>query len=244
MVRRHESPPRRSQDEAVSRPGDLAVSRPGDLASHTTPSPGGRFAVKDVCREGDAQHVADGGPVCMVPNSVQSFGPFEYTDGKPACIEEDRGYVTPCWLFVRGRANELGRYGKYRGRPAHVVSWEAVNGPIPAGMHADHRCRQRACVRPDHIEPVPPMINVMRGAVCNPELRPHGPYKRPWNWRDYQPDEPKRGKRRTNDEVAAERRAKANAARIATGLAPLPEPKKLTEKERAERRNRNMLECL
>ena len=34
---------------------------------------------------------------------------------------------------------------------AHRVSFEAENGPIPAGMQIDHVCRNRSCVRASHL---------------------------------------------------------------------------------------------
>ncbi|WP_448223723.1 HNH endonuclease signature motif containing protein [Gordonia iterans] len=46
---------------------------------------------------------------------------------------------------------------------AHRVSWELKNGPVPEGLVLDHLCRNRACVRPDHMEPVPNRTNVLRG---------------------------------------------------------------------------------
>jgi len=36
-------------------------------------------------------------------------------------------------------------------------------GPIPAGLQLDHLCRNRACVRPDHLEPVRSRENTLRG---------------------------------------------------------------------------------
>lgn len=35
---------------------------------------------------------------------------------------------------------------------AHQMAWEALIGPVPNGMFLDHSCRNRACVRPAHLE--------------------------------------------------------------------------------------------
>ncbi len=34
----------------------------------------------------------------------------------------------------------------------HRAAWELANGPIPAGMVVRHRCDNRRCVRPGHLE--------------------------------------------------------------------------------------------
>lgn len=45
---------------------------------------------------------------------------------------------------------------------AHRISYEAEHGFIPTG-HLDHLCRNRACVRPSHLEPVTAKVNAERG---------------------------------------------------------------------------------
>lgn len=56
---------------------------------------------------------------------------------------------TPCREW-RGSRLAAG-YGLYRRTLLHRWVWEAVNGPIPAGVVVRHRCDNPPCFRYDHL---------------------------------------------------------------------------------------------
>lgn len=70
-----------------------------------------------------------------------------------------------CWEW-RASCNDYG-YGQYSLRrrmvKAHRVAYELHKGPIPDSLDLDHKCRNRRCVRPDHLEPVTTVVNTLRG---------------------------------------------------------------------------------
>lgn len=72
-----------------------------------------------------------------------------------------------CW-FWRGSLTTHG-YGQFghgiRGLTtrAHRLAWVWENGPLVAELSLDHLCRNRNCVRPDHLEAVTNRVNVLRG---------------------------------------------------------------------------------
>jgi hypothetical protein len=70
-----------------------------------------------------------------------------------------------CWLWTGAENQGYGRVYKWRGRSqmAHRVAYEHAHGPIPAGLHLDHLCRNTYCVNPDHLEPVTCAENIKRG---------------------------------------------------------------------------------
>jgi len=73
-----------------------------------------------------------------------------------------------CWQWIAGKdGNGYGkvRWGpEHRIRKAHAVVWEiAHDEPVPDDIEPDHLCRNRACVRPDHLEFVTHQVNMLRG---------------------------------------------------------------------------------
>jgi len=65
-----------------------------------------------------------------------------------------------CWLWTGpifdgyGRI-KIGRELNY----VHRLSYEWANGPVPDGLLVDHKCHNRACVRPDHMQAVTHELN-------------------------------------------------------------------------------------
>lgn len=57
-----------------------------------------------------------------------------------------------CWFFGAGKRNDYA-YFTFEGCSiaAHRYAYEQVVGAIPDGMLIDHKCRQKACVRPSHL---------------------------------------------------------------------------------------------
>lgn len=77
------------------------------------------------------------------------------------------GYKTDCWIWQLAKTrNGYGFVREPHGKMvyAHRHYYERVHGPIPTDRQADHLCRVRACVNPDHLELVTQVENIRRGA--------------------------------------------------------------------------------
>lgn len=60
-----------------------------------------------------------------------------------------------CWVWTAGQyATGYGLYSvMHWPHRAHHVAWEAVGrGTVPTGYNLHHRCGNRLCVNPDHLE--------------------------------------------------------------------------------------------
>lgn len=72
---------------------------------------------------------------------------------------------SPCWTWPA--SNRPDGYAQItvggRHRLAHRMMYEMAVGAIPDGLTLDHLCRNKLCVRPDHLEPVTIAVNLMRG---------------------------------------------------------------------------------
>lgn len=70
-----------------------------------------------------------------------------------------------CWRWTKSKHS--GGYGVtyLAGKNVYVhrLAYEAWVGPIPDGLQIDHLCRVRDCCNPQHLEPVPQMVNWERG---------------------------------------------------------------------------------
>jgi hypothetical protein len=78
--------------------------------------------------------------------------------------ERDCGFDTPCWIWTSVTTKGYGRFRAGRFHRAHKLAYEHWVGPVPDGLVLDHKCRQRACVNPPHLEPVTNAVNLVRAA--------------------------------------------------------------------------------
>lgn len=74
--------------------------------------------------------------------------------------------ISGCWVFV-GRWTTGKGHAKTMWQGHHVmlhrVVYSLLVAPVCWWLNLDHLCRFRGCSNPDHLEPVPPVVNTRRG---------------------------------------------------------------------------------
>lgn len=103
---------------------------------------------------------------------------------KTGPVPPERPDLGRCWLWTASTIKS--GYGVVRAdgrsRRAHVVAYELLVGPVPAGMELDHLCGVKPCVRPSHLEPVTHGENVRRGlSGSNMAAKTHCPKDHPYD---------------------------------------------------------------
>lgn len=115
---------------------------------------------------GEAKH--SGGPAWMRPTRLPSVN-MSRSDLARFEAKFEPEPMSGCWLWLA--AVDYNGYGRFyingSVHRAHRVAFAHFIGPIPEGLEIDHRCRQRCCVNPDHLEAVTHQQNMHRGdTVC------------------------------------------------------------------------------
>lgn len=88
-------------------------------------------------------------------------------------VQEVDGYIEgPCHIWQRADSGN-GRGGGYprmkldgQTVAVHRVAYTQRNGYVPGKKQIDHKCRQRLCVNPDHLEMVTHKKNQKRRAAA------------------------------------------------------------------------------
>jgi hypothetical protein len=81
--------------------------------------------------------------------------------------EDDWYDFGECWIWIGGSFSN--GYGQFKMPDsnkkiyAHRYAYLDIIGTIPDGYVLDHLCRTRACVNPTHLQPVLPVVNILRG---------------------------------------------------------------------------------
>jgi hypothetical protein len=147
-------------------------------------SPQNETVANDAVSSGKTDNSVSDGDCHKVPNKDIIGTASAY---RGACQSEigpkkgfGRTYLTDpasgCWNWQRSLSDDGYGYFRHRGRMifAHRWSYEKLVGPIPEGLDIDHKCRNRRCINPAHLEPVPRVVNVRRGSqtkLTEPQVR-------------------------------------------------------------------------
>lgn len=95
---------------------------------------------------------------------------FALKDHTPARERWKKRYIvdpkTGCWEWTGVKSGSYGVISDGQGVQliAHRLVWEETGHVLIKGMELDHRCFNKGCVNPDHLEQVSHTVNVRRGS--------------------------------------------------------------------------------
>lgn len=75
-------------------------------------------------------------------------------------------FENDCWIWTGTISRGYGQF-RFAGatQRAHRFGYQILVGEIPAGLVLDHLCCNKACVNPDHLEPVTQNENINRAGT-------------------------------------------------------------------------------
>jgi hypothetical protein len=98
----------------------------------------------------------------MIPYETQEEKALELERQKNYRIT-DLGYSTPCWIWLGQTVKGYGRI-KFMGLTfaAHAMFYRQMHKGFNYKLELDHKCKNKACVNPDHMEPITHAENLLR----------------------------------------------------------------------------------
>lgn len=65
---------------------------------------------------------------------------------------QDRGFETPCWVWLMCKTWDGYGYSKRIGTPVHRALYKKHVRDLPRSVLLHHRCEQKDCINPAHLE--------------------------------------------------------------------------------------------